>query len=327
MYYYFSLILAISLSIFNSPKINFYPDLSNLKTLDKAQLEAQTTSTDDDSVDSFLVEESEDNSLESSIDSAIGDANINLPLIAIAVTSIFTATLLFLLWQKEPINLSDTKSEDEEDNILDDENRLEIPDASQSDSQINQSFHQQQEPQDQDTVIVPPKISSVPQKQEPQDLDTMIVPPQIDSTKTDVVTELILKLQSKDPQIRPKLIGQLGQYGDSRAMKPLVKLISEVDFQERALILEAMNQINSSMLKSMNQLLLLSLGDENSQVKLNAIRDLTSIYEVMMQVTERLSQTINNSEQELPETTQWALKQLKQMPETPTWQLTKIINS
>ena len=306
MYYYLSLILAISLSIFNSPKINFYPDLSNLKTLDKAQLEAQTTSTDDDSVDSFLVEESEDNSLESSIDSAIGDANINLPLIAIAVTSIFTATLLFLLWQKEPINLSDTKSEDEEDNILDDENRLEIPDASQSDSQINQSFHQQQEP---------------------QDLDTMIVPPQIDSTKTDVVTELILKLQSKDPQIRPKLIGQLGQYGDSRAMKPLVKLISEVDFQERALILEAMNQINSSMLKSMNQLLLLSLGDENSQVKLNAIRDLTSIYEVMMQVTERLSQTINNSEQELPETTQWALKQLKQMPETPTWQLTKIINS
>ena len=335
MYYYFSLILAISLSIFNSPKVKLYPDWSNVKTLDKVHLVAEVTSPD---ADGFLVEESEDNSLGASVDSETGNANKNLSLVAIAVTSIFTATLLFLLWQKEPINLSDTKSEDEEKDTLDDKNRLEIPDSSQNGSKINQSSQQQdpqdqdtvivppqinsvpqqQDPQDQDTVVVPPQINSVPQQQDPQDQDTVIVPPQINSAQTDVVTELILKLQSKDPQIRPKLIGQLGQYGDSRAMKPLVELIPEVDSQERTLILEAMNQINSSMLKSMNQLLLLSLGDENSPVKLNAIRDLTRIYEVMMQVTERLTQTINNSEQQLPETTQWALKQLKQIPGTPT---------
>ena len=303
MYYYFSIILAISLSILNSPKLNLYTGLSNLQTLDKAQPVAQATSTD---VDSFLVEQPEDNSLESSTDSPTGNSNKNLSLILIAVTSIFTATLLLLLWQKEPINLSDPKSEEEEEkNISDDKNRLEIPEPSKNGSKSN----------------------SAPQQQDPQEQDTVVLPPHINYAKTDVVTQLILKLQSKDPQIRQKLIGQLGQCGDSRAMKPLVKLISEVDSQERTLILEAMSQINSSMLKSMNQLLLLSLGDENSQINLNAIRDLTRIYEVMTQVTERLAQTINNTEQELPETAQWALKELKQIPETPTWQLTELINN
>ena len=133
-------------------------------------------------------------------------------------------------------------------------------------------------------------------------------------SKLDIIPELIGNLQHSDRAFRRKTIWELAQRSDSRAMKPLVELMVKVDSQERSLILEAMTQIASRTLKPMNKALSLSLEDDNSQVRQNAIRDLTRVYELMSQVTQRLSEAVEDSDEEVQQTAKWALKQLNQMP-------------
>jgi HEAT repeat protein len=136
-------------------------------------------------------------------------------------------------------------------------------------------------------------------------------------SKLDIVPELIKDLQQSDRALRRKTIWELAQRADSRAMKPLVELMIEADSQERSLILEAMTQIASRTLKPMNKALMISLQDENSQVRQNAIRDLTRVYELMSQVTKRLALAVEDSDAEVKETAKWALSQLNQIPQVP----------
>ncbi|MDJ0635486.1 MAG: HEAT repeat domain-containing protein [Xenococcaceae cyanobacterium MO_188.B29] len=138
-------------------------------------------------------------------------------------------------------------------------------------------------------------------------------------SKLDIIPELIANLEQSDRALRRKTIWELAQRADSRAMKPLVELMIKVDSQERSLILEAMTQIASRTLKPMNKALSLSLEDDNSQVRQNAIRDLTRVYELMSQVTQRLSVAVEDSDEEVQQTAKWALKQLNQMPKV-SWQ-------
>lgn len=131
----------------------------------------------------------------------------------------------------------------------------------------------------------------------------------------DLIEELIKELQEPDPKKRRKAIWELAQKADSRAMKPLVDLMIDSDSQERSLILEALSQISTRTLKPMNQALALSLQDKNPQVRKNAIRDLTRIYDLMSQVSQLLCHAIDDSDTDVQETAKWALNQLNlQMP-------------
>jgi tetratricopeptide (TPR) repeat protein len=132
--------------------------------------------------------------------------------------------------------------------------------------------------------------------------------------KVDIVTELIEDLNQPDIIQRRKVIWELAQRADSRAMKPLVELMIEADSQERSLILEALSQIAARALKPLNKAIAISLEDSNAQVRKNAIRDLTRVYELMSQVTTRLAQTAGDPDEEVKETALWALQQLNQMP-------------
>ncbi len=98
-------------------------------------------------------------------------------------------------------------------------------------------------------------------------------------TTVDIIEELIEDLQMPDPTIREKAIWELAQEGDSRAIPPLVELMMETNSQERSLILEAISQISIRTLKPLNQALTISLQDKNPQVRKNAIRDFTKIYQ------------------------------------------------
>ncbi len=325
MNYYFSLVLALGITTFNLPQGNLSLESHNTQTQNKYQLVTQVTSTN---VESTANKSPESNESESSVEPKSNNLSQNLLLSAIGITSIFTVILLLFLLKKVEINLDEGQSEEQSDsqaeNVLDDTVIVEKPQSLANGSGKNNAQLSEQSGL-QDTVLVPPHTNT-PKYQE-QSQDTVLVPPHVNSIPLDAVPELIRQLQNGEPTIRSQTIKKLSQSGDSRAMIPLVELMAEADTQETSLILEAMGKITSSMLKPMNQALILSLVDENSQVSQNAIRDLTRMYEIMSQVTERLSQTISDSEQKLPETAQWALKQLKQMPATPTWQLTKLINS
>ena len=326
MNYYFSLVLALGITTFNLPQGNLSLDSRDKITQNKSYLVTQVTVKN---VEFTVAQQLKSNDSESSVESKPNNFNQNLLLAAIAGTSIFTAILLLFLFKKVEINLeeeniAEEQSDSQAEKVLDDTVIVEKPQSLANESVENNTQSSQQE-QLQDTEIMASHTNTA-QDQELLN-DTVIVPPHLVSTPLDVVPQLIQELQKGDRKITSQTIKKLSQSGDSRAMIPLVEFIIEADTQQRSLILEAMSKISTGLLKPMNQALILSLGDEDSVVKQNAIRDLTRMYEITSQVTEKLSQTINNSEEKLPETTQWALQQLKQMPETPTWQLTKLINN
>lgn len=126
----------------------------------------------------------------------------------------------------------------------------------------------------------------------------------------DPIETLMDDLHESDPKKRRKAIWELAQKADSRAMKPLVDLMIDTDSQERSLILEALSQISVRTLKPMNQALAISLQDKNPQVRKNAIRDLTRIYELMSQISQMLCHAIDDSDKEVQETAKWAINQL-----------------
>ncbi|MDJ0509211.1 MAG: HEAT repeat domain-containing protein [Crocosphaera sp.] len=126
----------------------------------------------------------------------------------------------------------------------------------------------------------------------------------------DYVEDLLQELRETAPKKRRQAIWKLAQEADSRAMKPLVDLMIDTDSQERSLILEALSQISTRTLKPMNHALTISLQDKNPQVRKNAIRDLTRIYELMSQISQLLCHAIDDSDREVQDTAKWAINQL-----------------
>lgn len=129
-------------------------------------------------------------------------------------------------------------------------------------------------------------------------------------SKVDIVEALIQDLQHPEVAQRRKSIWELGQRGDSRAIQPLVDLLVDADSQQRSLILAAIAEISTRTLKPMHRALLMSLQDESADVRKNAIRDITRIYDQMAQVSQLLQYAASDTDTEVQETARWALGQL-----------------
>ncbi|WP_204102247.1 MULTISPECIES: peptidoglycan-binding protein [Spirulina sp. CCY15215] len=152
------------------------------------------------------------------------------------------------------------------------------------------------------------------------------IPPEISSrdrqnlplVKLDLIEELIRELHSPDPDQRKKAIWELAQRADSRAVQPLVGLLLESDSQQQSLVLEALSQIGTRTLKPMNRALALSLQDDNAQVRKNAIRDLTRVYELIAQLSQLIYYATDDPDPEVQETAKWALGQLNHIRMLPS---------
>ncbi len=131
--------------------------------------------------------------------------------------------------------------------------------------------------------------------------------------KINIVDALIQDLQNPDPAKRRKAIWELGQRGDSRAIQPLVDLMLDSDSSQRSLILAVLSEIGTRTLKPMNRALAVSLQDDSPEVRKNAIRDLTRIYDVVAQMSQLLNHAIDDSDREVSDTAQWALSQLNRI--------------
>jgi Putative peptidoglycan binding domain/HEAT repeats len=131
--------------------------------------------------------------------------------------------------------------------------------------------------------------------------------------KLNIVDELIKDLHSADSTKRRKAIWDLGQQGDSRAIQPLVDLMIDADSQQRSLILAALSEISTRSLKPINRALAISLQDESPQVRQNAIRDLTRVYDMMAQMSQMLSHAVEDPDAEVRATAKYALAQMKKM--------------
>lgn len=126
----------------------------------------------------------------------------------------------------------------------------------------------------------------------------------------DSITSLIESLRDDDPRTRRRAVWKLAQMSDSRAMQPLVDSMMDGDSYERSLTLEALAQICTRSLRPMNQALAISLQDKNPQVRKNAIRDLTRLYDVMSQISQLICHALDDSDEEVQETARWAIRQL-----------------
>jgi HEAT repeats len=125
-----------------------------------------------------------------------------------------------------------------------------------------------------------------------------------------IVETLIEELHSRDPVKRRQAIWELGQCGDSRAIQPLVDLTLDSDSAQRSLILAALSEIGVRALKPMNRALAVSLQDENPEVRKNAIRDLTRVYDLMAQIAQLLNHASEDGDREVSETARWAIGKL-----------------
>lgn len=139
-----------------------------------------------------------------------------------------------------------------------------------------------------------------------------LLPPETTSrlAKVSIVEELIKDLASPDPIKRSQAIWDLGQQGDSRAIQPLVDLMVEADSQQRSLILAALAEIGTRTLKPMSRALAVSLQDESPQVRQNAIRDLTRIYDAIAQISQMLCHAVQDSDAQVQATARYALAQM-----------------
>ena len=129
-------------------------------------------------------------------------------------------------------------------------------------------------------------------------------------SRVDITKELIKDLYTRDPGKRRKAIWELGQRGDSEAVQPMVDLMVDSDSSQRSLILAAVTEIGIRTLKPINRALLISLQDRNADVRKNAIRDVTRIYDLVSQINQLLNHAADDSDAEVRETARWALGQL-----------------
>jgi Putative peptidoglycan binding domain/HEAT repeats len=162
-----------------------------------------------------------------------------------------------------------------------------------------------------------------PQDTNPQDINphgtntsaSELLPPEKTSrlAKVSIIDELVKDIRSADATKRRKAIWDLGQQGDSRAIQPLVDLMIDADSQQRSLILAALSEISVRTLKPMNRALAMSLQDESPEVRQNAIRDLTRVYDLMAQVSQMLVHATQDDDPQVQETAKYALSQMNKI--------------
>ncbi len=150
----------------------------------------------------------------------------------------------------------------------------------------------------------------------------LLLPPAKTSrlVKVNIVDELIKDLCSADPLKRRKAIWDLDQQGDSRAIQPLMELMIDADSQQSSLILAALAEIGVRTLKPMNRALAISMQDESPEVRQNAIRDLTRVYDMMSQMSQVLRHALEDPDAQVQATAKYALTQMNRMRSLPEQQ-------
>lgn len=131
--------------------------------------------------------------------------------------------------------------------------------------------------------------------------------------KVSVIDLLLQELRSNDPAKRQKAVWELGRSGDSRAVQPLVDLLLDSDSQQRSLVLSALSEISTRTLKPLSRALAISMQDENADVRKNAIRDLTRIYDTLTNISQLLHGACEDPDPEVQETAKWAISQINRI--------------
>ncbi|MBD2609712.1 MAG: peptidoglycan-binding protein [Nostoc sp. GBBB01] len=187
-------------------------------------------------------------------------------------------------------------------------------------SEISNTKSLSQVKQDPVTAVSSENVTSSQITKLPQTTQLLLPEKTSRLAKLNIVDELIQDLRNPDPTKRHKAIWNLGQQGDSRAIQPMVDLMIDADSQESSLILAALAEIGARTLKPMNRALAMSMQDENPQVRQNAIRDLTRVYDMMSQMSQILCHALEDPDAEVQATARYALSKMNRIRALPEQQ-------
>ena len=251
--------------------------------------------------------------------------------IGIVVTSIFFCLLLWILFQPnlkiKTITTLVDHNDDEQDNEINLPNELQVDfegevslpppfplkeDQKSSDERsVIQQAHLVRDKQHDLNLTISEDIQDITAKHtsiietENQELAQMTT-----STDIDMVFELIQDLNNSDRQSRRRAIWKLAKTGDSRSIEPLIDTIPLVDSLDKSLILSAISQIAHRNFEPIYDILFASLKDANSEVRKDAIRDITVLHESTAKINRHLHIMLEDSEEEVRKTAKWALKRV-----------------
>lgn len=157
------------------------------------------------------------------------------------------------------------------------------------------------------------QIAKTDTPQSPYPASSSLIPDAGPAPKIEPQEQWINDLKQTNPNIRNNAIWELAQAGDSRAIQALLELLINSDSNQRSLVLAALSEIGTRTLKPLNRALSLSLQDENAEVRKNAIRDLTRIYDLATQMSQILQRAIDDPDPEVREMAQWATDRLSRL--------------
>ncbi|NET73677.1 MAG: peptidoglycan-binding protein [Sphaerospermopsis sp. SIO1G2] len=140
-------------------------------------------------------------------------------------------------------------------------------------------------------------------------------------TQPSICEELMEQLCSDNYKKRRQAIWKLAQEGDSRAVKPLVDLMVDTDSEQHSLILSTLAEIGTCTLNPINRALIISMRDENPQVRKNALRDLVRVYDTMGKMSKIVLHAIEDPDPEVQQTAKYALNQMNRIRTIPDQQM------
>jgi hypothetical protein len=114
--------------------------------------------------------------------------------------------------------------------------------------------------------------------------------------------------------IRRKAIGKLAKVGDYRSIEPLLKIMPQVGALDKSLIFKAVTQINQRTFQPINSELFMALQNEHPEIRLNALRDLKSLYQFVSPVITQIAQMQSDQDYEVRQTATQVLRQLNASP-------------
>lgn len=130
------------------------------------------------------------------------------------------------------------------------------------------------------------------------------------TSKIDVIVELIKYLQQPDKDLRHEAILKLAQIGDYRGIEPLTEILPQVSPTEQSLVLKAIIQITERSLQPIEEVLFSNPDSVNSEIKQNAISDLSALYAFVAPIKEQLAQMQGDRDMQVRQTATIAIEQL-----------------
>jgi hypothetical protein len=119
---------------------------------------------------------------------------------------------------------------------------------------------------------------------------------------------------SPEISIRRKAIEKLAKVGDHRSIEALLNVMPQVEAFEKSSILQAISQINQRTFQPINNQLFITLGHENPEVRLNALRDLRNLYQFVSPVITEIAKMQSDQDYEIRTTATEILRQLNASP-------------